>query len=256
MILKLVQQSLIRSVVATSLVLALLQVGSAQVRSSPNYQLQSDSINLGGGLSTSTSYRQESTVGEVATGPADSASYSLRAGYQQMQEVYLSLSITGDVTMSPNLPGVTGGTANGSTTVTVLTDAPSGYQLTLAAENDPAMRRDGASETIANYDAGLDPDFSFTISGGEAHFGFTPEGADIVQDFLDDGGTCGVDTEDSPLACWEGPSTTARLIAQGMGSNHPTGATTTIRFRVGVGSNAGVIAGVYTATTTVTALPL
>ncbi len=242
-----------QAAIATVLTLALLHVSFAQVRSSSNYQLQSDSINIGGGLATSTSYTQESTVSEVATGPSDSATYSLRAGYQQMQEVYLSLAVSGDVTMSPSLPGVTGGTSNGSTTFTVTTDSPAGYQLTLRAENDPAMQ--SGPYTIADYDAGPEPDFSFVTGSSDAHFGFTPEGVDIVQAWLDDGGTCGLDTGDTSLACWDGLSTIDRLIAQG-GSSHPTGATTTVHFRVGIGSGAGVTAGVYTATTTVTALPL
>ncbi|MBP6881543.1 MAG: hypothetical protein KBC35_02875 [Candidatus Pacebacteria bacterium] len=244
----------IQAGVATILIMSIIGVGLAQVSTSTNYQIQSDSLNFGGGLSTSTNYRQESTAGEVATGPSDSATYALRAGYQQMQEVYLSLTVTGDVIMSPSLPGVTGGTANGSTTFTVLTDDPAGYQLTLESENSPAMQ--SGIYSIADYNAGIDADFSFVTGGGEAYFGFTPEGVDIPQAFLDDGGTCGVDTQDSSLACWVGASTTAQMIALGSGANHPDGATTTVHFRVGVGSNAGVIAGVYTATTTVTVLPL
>lgn len=245
----------IRAGIATILTIAIVGVGLAQVSTSTNYQIQSDSINIGGGLSTSTSYRQESTVGEIATGPADSTTYALRAGYQQMQEVYLSLMVTGDVTMSPSLPGVTGGIANGSTSFTVLTDSPAGYQLTLQAENDPAMQ--SGVYTIADYDEGEEADFSFLTASGEAHFGFTPEGVDIVQAFLDDTSTCGgVGIIDTPLACWKGSSTTAAVIAQGAGSNHPLGATTTVQFRVGIGSSAGVMTGVYTATTTVTALPL
>jgi hypothetical protein len=240
--------------VATVIAISILQVGSAQVRSSTNYQLQSDSINIGGGLATSTSYTQENTIGEVATGPSDSATYALRAGYQQMQEVYLSLTVSGDVTMSPDLPGVTGGTSNGSTTFTVLTDSPAGYQLTIEAENEPAMQ--SGAYTIADYDAGAEADFSFITGSADAHLGFTPEGIDITQAFLDDGGTCGIDTGDTSLACWDGLSTTSQLIAIGSGSNHPAGATTTVHFRVGIGSGAGVMAGVYTATTTVTALPL
>ena len=60
------------------IVLLLLNVSLAQVRSSASYQLQSDSLNVGGGLSTSTSYISESTVGEVATGESSSASYMLK----------------------------------------------------------------------------------------------------------------------------------------------------------------------------------
>lgn len=246
--------SSVQSLVVTTLLFCVVGVGLAQVRTSTNYQLQSDSINIGGGLATSTSYRQESTVGEVATGPSDSATYSLRAGYQQMQEVFLSLASTGDVIMSPDLPGLTGGTSNGSTTFTVVTDSPAGYQLTIEAENDPAMQ--SGANTIADYNEGADPDFSFLTGSADAHLGFTPEGADLVQSFLDDGGACNVGSLDTSLACWAGLSTTAIVVAEGSGANQPSGATTTVHFRVGIGSGAGVETGVYTATTTVTALPL
>ncbi len=248
-------QSISYSIIATIVTLVLLDVGLAQVRSSSNYQLQSDSINVGGGFSSSTSYVQESTVGEIATGPSDSASYSLKAGYQQMQEVFLSLSAISDVTLTPNLPGITGGTSNGSTTFTVITDSPGGYQLTIQAENDPAMQ--SGAFTIADYNAGGDPDFSLITGSGDAHLGFTPEGVDVVSAFLDNGAICNTGgTLDTSLACWDGLSTTAALIVAGSGSNHPAGATTTLHFRVGIGSGAGVVPGVYTATTTVTALPL
>lgn len=240
----------------TVIAVLLLQVAGAQVRTSTSYQLQSDSINIGGGFSSSTGYRQESTVGEIATGPSDSATYSLRAGYQQMQEVYLSLTTTGDVSMTPELPGLTGGTSNGSTTFTVITDSPSGYQLTIEAENDPAMQ--SLTGTIADYNAGAEPDFSFTTGASDAHLGYTPEGVDIAPAFLNDGGNVcdNGGLFDAHLACWEGLSTTATVIAEDTGSNHPAGATTTVYFRVGIGSSAGVNAGLYTATTTVTALPL
>lgn len=255
MVYKVLFQPFIYSVILTIVMIGFLNISLAQVRTSTNYQLQSDSINIGGGLSSSTSYVQESTVGEVATGPSDSTTYSLRAGYQQMQEVFISLASAGDVVMSPDLPGLTGGTANGSTTFTVITDSPSGYSLTIEAENSPAMQNGPYS--IADYNAGVDPDPSFLIIGGAASFGFTPEGVDVVQKFLDDnGGTCNSGSYNNTLTCWDGLATTAIPIAAGIGSNHPNGATTTVRFRVGIGSGAGVIAGVYTATSTVTALPL
>lgn len=234
----------------------LSDIGFAQVRTSSNYQIQSDSVNVGGGFSSSTNYLQESTVGEIATGPSDSSNYSLRAGYQQMQEVFISLSVPTDVTMSPNLPGITGGTSNGSTTVTVTTDSPAGYQLTIQAENSPAMLRDGGSETIADYDDGGTPDFSFLTSGSEAHLGYSPTGVDIVQFFLDDGGSCNTGALNTDLACWDGLTTSAVAISRGSSANHPSGATTTVNFRIGIGSSAGVAAGLYTATTTLTALPL
>jgi len=247
-------KNVLQSLVLTVIVLPLFSVSLAQVMSSPSFQLQSDSVNVSGGLSSSTNFVQESTTGEVATGFSDSSNFSLRAGYQQMQEVFLSLAVSGNVVMTPELPGLTGGTSNGSTTFTVVTDSPAGYRLAISAEGDPAMQ--SGSNTIDDYDDGGIPDFSFLTASNQAHFGFSPEGTDITLEFTDDGGACGMSGGDSPLACWDGLSTSERVISTSSGGNQPDGATTTVNFRVGIGSSGGVISGVYTATSTVTALPL
>jgi hypothetical protein len=244
----------ILSIIATVVVLSAQQISFAAVASSTNYKLQSDSINFGGGLSTSTSYRQESTGGEVATGEASSTNYKLKAGYQQMQEVYISMTVPSDVTLLPSLAGLTGGTSNGSTSVTVTTDSPAGYSLSIKAQNNPAMQK--GAVTIADYNQGVDNDFSFSVVTGQASFGFSPSGANIVSAFKDNGSLCGVGSSDTALACWAGLATTPIVVAQGAGSNHPSGTPTTINFRVGIGSGASVESGVYTATTTLTALPL
>ena len=244
----------VHSALLTAGVLFSLQLGMAQVATSTNYQLQSDSINFGGGLSTSTNYQQESTFGELGTGQSSSTNYMLRAGYQQMQEVYLSITAPADVIMSPDLGGITGGTSNGSTSVIVTTDSPAGYSLSIEGANSPAMQN--GAYTISDYTHGLEADFSFSITPGAASFGYSPSSLDVVDEFRDNTSACGVGSLDSPLACWAGLSTTPVIISQGTGSNHPTGTETELYFRVGVGVNAGVIAGLYTATTTLTALPL
>ena len=227
----------------------------AQVMQSTNYRIQSDSINFGGGLSTSSSYTLESTAGEIATGDSSSATYNLHAGYQQMQEVYIALTGAQNVTMSPSIGGVTGGTSNGSTTVTVLTDSPSGYMLTIESSTTPAMVK--GADVINDYVPGGDPDFSFTTNATDSHFGYSPEGADVVQRFLDNTtDTCNTGSADTALACWDGLSVSAETIAQSGSPNHPTGATTTIRFRVGIGNSVTQTPGTYIATTTLTALPL
>ena len=246
---------LLQSASLTVILLASLMIATAEVRTSTNYQLQSDSVNFGGGLSDSASYSLESTAGEIATGQSDSASYSLRAGYQQMQEVSISVTAAADVVMSPEIGGITGGTANGSTSVLVLTDSPSGYQLSIQAESAPAMRKD--SDTIADYVpvASPNPDISFSTSSTQAHFGFSPEGEDIVDRFRDDGFFCNVVGNNTPLVCWDGIGVSQKIIAQGS-ANQPSGATTTIHFRVSVGGGIVVPEGDYIATTTLTAIPL
>jgi len=246
--------SLVSAVVFTPVVFWYTDIVGAQVMESTNYGLQSDSINFGGGLSNSTGFTLESSVGEIATGESDSSSYTLRAGYQQMQQVFMSLTGLAAVTLSPTIPGVSGGVANGSTTATVVTDSPSGYSLTIASESSPAMVSGGNS--LADYNTGPTPDYEFAIGVNDAHFGFSPFGDDIIDRFKNNGTSCGVGSTISNLNCWTGASTTATVIAESTSSNHPTGADTRINFRVGVGGSVTQAPGVYVATTTVTALPL
>jgi hypothetical protein len=246
-----------QAAIVTVLILLSLSGVAAQVRSSSNFQIQSDSVNLGGGLATSSSYDLESTIGEIATGRSTSSAFSLRAGYQQMQEVFISVSDPGTVTLEGTLGGITGGESNGSTTVTVITDSPGGYQLSIVAEAAPALRK--GSDTIADYvpDSGSVPDYLFATAPTEAHLGFSPVGIHTVTRYRSSGGVCNVGAGSSePLRCWDGLSTTPRLIAQGAGANHPSGATTTLQFKVGFGGSVVVPPGMYVATTTLTAIPL
>lgn len=231
-----------------------LNLSQAQVMQSGSFQMQSDSINFAGGLSTSSNYKIESTAGEIATGNGESSNYKLRAGYQQMQEVYLALSGATNVLMSPALSGVTGGVSNGSTTVTVITDSPAGYSLSIQSEGTPSMR--SLSSSLNDYVPVGNPDFSFITGVSDAHFGFSPEGADTVPRFKDNGSLCNIGSLNSTLACWDGISTTSKTIARSVDANHPQGSTTTIRFRVAIGSGVAQAPGTYTATTTLTALPL
>ena len=246
--------SVVSAVVFTPVVFWYIGIAEAQVMESSNYGIQSDSINFGGGLSDSAGFSLESSAGEIATGESDSSSYTLRAGYQQMQQVLISLTGLAPVTLSPTIPGVSGGVANGSTTATVVTDSPSGYSLSIESESSPAMV--SGPNTIADYNTTTNPDYEFVIGVSDAHFGFSPFGDDIIDRFKNNGTSCGVGSTISNLNCWTGASTTATVIAESTSSNHPTGADTRIKFRVGVGGSVTQAPGVYVATTTVTALPL
>jgi hypothetical protein len=239
----------------TLLVVSLLQIGSAQVMQSSNFKMQSDSINTGGEPSASSNFRLEDTAGEVATGESSSSNFNLKAGYQQMQSVYLSLSAIADVVMAPSLGGLTGGVATGSTAFLVTTDSAAGYTVTIQATTTPAMR--SGANTIADYVPATGvPDFLFTIDPTDAHFAYSPEGTDIALRFQDSGSVCGVAGSDTSNRCFDGLTTSPVEIARRTSGNHPAGATTTIRFNVGIGGGISVPEGSYTATTTITALPL
>ncbi len=227
----------------------------AQMMSSTNYGMESDSINVGGNLSSSASYQLEDTAGESATGRSASASYEMRAGYPEMREGYISISSSADVVLSPSIGGLTGGTGNGSTTITVTTDAAGGYQLSIKASSSPALI--SGTNSFANYTpATADPDFTFSIAAADSEFGFSPEGTDIVAAFLDNGSACNTGALDTADACWKPILTTNTLMSQGSASNHPTGTETKIKFRAQSGSSHLQVEGEYAATTTVTAISL
>lgn len=227
----------------------------AAVMTSTNYSIQSDSVNFGGGLSTSTNYKQESTFGEIATGNLSSASYVVKAGYQQMHGAYIAIGTVSDVTLSPSINGTTGGTANGSTTVLVTTDNPAGYELYIKASSSPALV--SGANSFADYTpSGANPDFTFSIPANTSEFAFSPEGSDITSEYKDNGVSCNIGALDTNDSCWNALSTTNELIAQSSASNYPSGTQTVIEFRAASGASNTQSAGTYQATTTVTALPL
>ncbi|HEY4490275.1 MAG TPA: hypothetical protein VJC12_03445 [Candidatus Paceibacterota bacterium] len=225
------------------------------VMSSSNYSIQSDSVNFGGGLSSSTNYVQESTFGEIATGRIESSNYQIRAGYQQMQEVYLAIGAVSDVSLSPSINSTGGGTANGSASVTVTTDSIPGYELYIKASSSPALN--SGVNFFSDYTPALsDPDFTFSVPASTSEFGFSPEGSDVADEYKDDGTSCNTGASQTSNACWRGLSTTNELISRSTSGNHPSGTETVIKFRAESGVSNTQAVGTYIATTTVTAVAL
>jgi len=229
---------------------------TAEVMSSSNFQIDSDSLNIGGGLATSSNFGLESTVGEIATGDSASANFEMRAGFQQMQSVQISMTQPDPVSMNPSIPGVAGGFSFGSTTVTVTTDSPGGYQIQIAALETPALQANDSAATIADYIPSGGSDFTFTVGASDALFGYTVESAHAIARFRNNTTVCGVGSNNTGNNCWVGLSLTPTTIVSHGAANHPLGTDTTIHFQVGVGGSVIQTPGVYTATTTLTALPL
>jgi hypothetical protein len=176
-----------------------------------------------------------------------------------MQEVYLAIVPASNVTMSPAIGGVSGGTANGSATFTVTTDDPAGYTATIQASSTPALVNTSSStNAFADYvPAGAVPDFAFGIAASASAFAFSPEGADIDQRYKDNGSSvCGAGSADAADSCWDGLSTSPATIVTRTSANHPSGITTTLKFRAASGSSHIQPNGIYVATTTVTIFAL
>jgi hypothetical protein len=227
-----------------------------QVMNSANYKMQFDSINFGGGASASASYGQQSTFGEVGTGNSSSANYALLAGYQQMETSYISISASSTAALA-DVNGLTGGASLASTTFTVLTDDPAGYSLSVQAASSPAMKGPNGA-TIADYVPASPPtpDYQFTITSSQAAFGFSAEGHDLVSKYKNNGTTCNTGTLQTANQCWDGFTTSPKIIAQSSSDNQPNGATTTLEYQVKIGTAKVQDNGAYSATITVTALTL
>jgi hypothetical protein len=172
-------------------------------------------------------------------------------------EISLTLSTT-TVSMVGAIGGVTGGTATGTNYAVVR--ANSGYTITLAFENNPAMLGDNTAGTgIVNYDpSGAQPDYTLAASTS-ATFAYTvasDPSTDLADAFLDGAGTCGTGGVDYTAdRCWQGPSTTAYTVVDRSTSTGTGSATTTFTFVVNVPNNPNpaVAADFYTATATLTA---
>jgi hypothetical protein len=168
-----------------------------------------------------------------------------------------------DITLSPAIPGLSGGFSNGTTTVAVNTNNPAGYTMTIEFSNGTAMQEDTGTSSIPNYapaSAGT-PDYDFIMASGEAGFGYTvfsnTSAADTDSKFLSNGSTdCNTGSTGTLGKCWynAADATVAQNIISRSSPTPSTGATTTLAFQVGVGANPNpaLPTGFYTATTTLT----
>ncbi len=197
--------------------------------------------------------------------PAVSSSASATSQFTETLTVTSEISFLtpgSNIVMLPNIPGLTGGTANGQTQVRVLTNNATGYTMTMTASSSLGMIGNTQGGNIPAYvQAGGVPDFTFVdaTAGTAGKFGFTVEAsttADLVAAFKDNGSACGgAGVADVVDKCWSGVTTTPITIVNRSTFTPSSGATTTIKFRASVGSNPNPIIpeDTYTATTTLTA---
>lgn len=226
----------------------------ADFMQSQTYKIQSDSLNLGGAGSTSTNYKVNDTMGEVGTGDSNSANYYMRAGYWQMQESYIAISNPSDLIMAP-MGGLSGGSSEGTMSWTVTTDNTAGYTMSIASSTTPALK--SAIDSLDDYmPAGSDPDYNFTNPSNTSSFGFSPEGTEAIARFKDNGSVCNTGSLETPAKCWDGLSTTPKIMAGSTSSNIPNGSTVTSRFRAESGANHIQTSGQYNVTIIVTATTL
>ena len=176
-----------------------------------------------------------------------------------------------NTTLTGSLNGITGGTANGSTTVVVQTNSPTGYVMDIAFFNNGTPEtmmgevtgssaiRDYAASTTGSTTNPYEPSFLFSTASSAAVFAYTMSAADssdLDQSFLNNGTICNSGGGYTADRCWMTPATTTfQLIDRD--TDAVSGATSTLHFRVHVPNNPspGLVADTYTATATLTVAP-
>jgi hypothetical protein len=189
---------------------------------STNYTIFADDFNSGI-VATSSAYRMESTVGESPADLTTSTSYTISGGYQAMDRVSLSLSISDSSLDLGNLS--TSQVSSDNTTVTVTTESDTGYNLGMSAESWSGTALADVSDN--------------TVTAGAEEYGFSITGLDVNNSLLS------IDNDIGNLVL---AGTTVMSS-----STSVTNSTSTLTFKASIGSGTGTGSRAHTVTLTLSA---
>jgi hypothetical protein len=177
----------------------------------------------------------------------------------------ITISAPADITMTPGIPGMTGGIGDGSVAWSVATNNVAGYTLRLRASTAPALARTAPpADSFADYTpaaAGV-PDAMWSVAAGTSEFGFTVDGIDTTALFRRAAppatpAACnvagGVDEIDR---CWMNTAIAdpGLSIASRAAHTPVAGVITTVPFRAQVTPGRHQLSGAYAATIIATAV--
>lgn len=179
----------------------------------------------------------------------------------QVVSAEISITATATVSMSPAISGISGGTGDGSTTMTVITNNTGGFSMAVKADYAPAMTLGGANSAVpafADYTkVGTAPDYTWGVAVADSEFGFTVEpetDANAVAAFLDNGtDTCGTGAVETADKCWAPFTTTDYTVINRGTPTDSGGEAEVLKFKAQSGASHFQQQGTYTATITVTA---
>ena len=167
-----------------------------------------------------------------------------------------------NLTLSPSLGGLTGGTAIGAVQFEIRSADALGYVVTLAASSSVGMiGLSSSTNSIPAYvpaTTGI-PDYTFTVPAHKAYFGYSVMATntpDVVPLFLSNGSSaCNTGSNNIYGTCWLNASTTAITILNRTSVTPNSGATSSLDFQVTIQPNPSPVIpdDSYVATTTLTA---
>lgn len=120
---------------------------SSQAATSENYKIDADVLGVGGSAGTSENFNLTDTIGEPIIGIGASESYKSKAGFWNMVNTAINLTIDSSTV---NLGTITPGTpVTGESEITVTTDSWGGYDLKVNENNN--MTHTDTVTTIPDY---------------------------------------------------------------------------------------------------------
>jgi hypothetical protein len=190
--------------------------------------------------------------------PAIADAVSTSVNVSQAVTTEISISKSGDVTMSPSIAGMTGGSATGSTTITVKTNNLAGFSMAIKAGTNPALES-AEGNSFADYTpvSTPTPDFAWDVASADSEFGYSIEAAtlaDNVTPFLDNGTACGGSgAAQAADKCWAGLSTSNFTVVNRANPTLIAGEAEVVKLKAEAGATHFQNQGSYTATLTLTA---
>lgn len=147
-------------------VLFLPKIVIAEDVTSTNFIIFGNSVNGGGTRSTSTNFILESTLGELATSSATSTNFSARPGFQNIEaEKKMTMSLSTNTIDLGTLD--TSSVSSQSLTVTVTTNAASGYNVKLSQDGN--LRSAGGND--------IDEVSDGSVTAGAEEYGIRTSGS-------------------------------------------------------------------------------
>lgn len=178
----------------------------------------------------------------------------ITARQQVTAELSLTVASTA-LTLSPAIPGLTGGTGNATDVVTIITNNNAGYTVTLQASGTDAtgaMKGETQGGRFADYGSATPQTWTDTTSGQASQFGFGVTNGTLSSA----NGATGFGTCSTAEHCWaKAPTSTPITIVNVSSETLVAGDTFTLKFRAHIPANSNPLVPEdwYAATTTVTA---
>ncbi len=190
--------------------------------------------------------------------------YVLNAGYQQMNETFLSISLVNDVILEPGV-GIIANNSVASELLRVRSDNPAGYNLYVKTTQSPALQKIGGGNNFSDYTPTTPamPEI-WSVDSGQSQFGYSLydlAGGDVSDGDWGTADDCGNTTTGDPDGpggaeqLYDALTTSNRMVAQRTERTSETGSD--IVFCFAAGTNDGLVEfGAYQAPIVVTAIAL